>query len=211
MSVLDSKKMCHCLYRVRIIDWISYQTRRCRVGGSLIVQLILVICPCMQIGLCFFPGPSTHLLVFRKRPSLRTEIVPGPCCILVWYPLWSQWMSLPCRWWAWLCFCCTCVWLMSIVLGVRHIFIVWQWVVHYWRCQRPWLGLQMSPMLEGCGFVLDVEVAWFWTFHLGIQLQEWIQIFISCRVCWWSWIVVHTWCCCRSCCRCPLGWLLSTC
>ena len=59
MLVLDSKQMRHCLHRVGIIYQIEYQTRKCRFGGSIIVRLILVSCPCVQIGICLVPGPST--------------------------------------------------------------------------------------------------------------------------------------------------------
>ena len=205
------KQMRRCLHRACRIDWKVFHTRRCRVGGSLIVRLILVSCLCAKIGICLVRGPSTHLLVFQRRPSLRIEIVPGPCCILVWRPLWIWWMSPPFRWWAWLYFFCTCVWSLSIVLGGRHIFLVWWWEVRDWRCWRTWLGLQIPPMLEGCGCVLDVEVSWSWMCRLGIRLQVWIKIGISRRVSWLSRIVVHTWYCCRYCCRCPLGWPLYTC
>ena len=117
-------------------------------------------------------------------------------------------MSQPYRWWGWICFFYTCVWLLIIILGVRNIFLVWRCVMSDWRCQRPWPCLANATHAEGCGCVLNVEVSWSWTCHLGIQLQEWIQIGISRRVYWLSWIVVHTWYWFISCFRYPLGWPL---
>ena len=113
----NQKQMCHCLHRACRIDQIPFQKRRCEVSDELIVRLILVSFPCVKIGLCLVPGPSTFLLVLRRRPSLRTETVQGTCYLLVWNSIWSWLVSLPCQWWSWLCFWCTCVWLMSIVLG----------------------------------------------------------------------------------------------
>ena len=78
----EQKQMRCCLHRSCRIYRIVFQMRRCRVGGSLIFRLILTSCPCVQIRLCLVPGSSTHFLVFWRRPSLRIEIVTGPCCIL---------------------------------------------------------------------------------------------------------------------------------
>ena len=153
------KQMCRHIQRECRIDQREEQTRRCQVGGLLIVEFILVSCTCVKIGLCLILGPFTHLLLFQQRQSLWTVILPGPGCPLDWHPLWSQWMSQPYRWWAWIFFCCTCVWLLLIGLGLRHIFLVWWLLMHGWRCKRPWLGLQIPPMWEGCGCVLDVEVS----------------------------------------------------
>ena len=68
-------QMRRCIHRACRINRIVYQTRRCRVGGSLLVRLILMSCLSAQIWICLVLGLSTRLLVFRKRPSLRTEIV----------------------------------------------------------------------------------------------------------------------------------------
>ena len=54
------------------INKIAFYTRSWRVGGSLIIQLILLSCTCMNIGLCLVPRLSTCILVYRRRPSLRT-------------------------------------------------------------------------------------------------------------------------------------------
>ena len=68
MMVLYSKKMCRHLHIACRKDQRECQTRRFRVGGSLIVWLILVSCIYVQIEICLIPGPSTCLLVSHQRP-----------------------------------------------------------------------------------------------------------------------------------------------
>ena len=85
-------------------------------------------------------------------------------------------------------FFCTCVWFMSIVFVGSHISRLWLWVVHGWRCKRPWLGLQIPPILEDCGSVLDVKLFLLYMCHIDMECIEW-DYRSAVFMWWWKFII----------------------